>query len=198
MIKKIMTYWNQNRMLPKRPVSTRSDFISRGPKLKKHLPLLVVSLLFASEIVFAQDFVGDMPAFSESAATRYADRPAQYILGGGDILLVNVNLWGHVQRPGIYSVPSAYTLIDLISSAGGPLKTARLEDIRIVRKNQEVIKVNIELFLETGDNTVLPVLQPGDTIIVAGSFGDVFTRLVGIFRDMAIIANVFVLASRIK
>ncbi len=51
------------------------------------------------------------------------DRPAQYILGTNDVLLITVNLWGHVQRPGIYSIPSSFGLIDLLSSAGGPLKT---------------------------------------------------------------------------
>ena len=123
---------------------------------------------------------------------------AQYILGSGDVLLVTVNLWGHVLKPGIYSVPSTYTLIDLISSAGGPLSTARLNDVRIVRKNQQVLKVDLEKFLKTGDSSHIPPLQPGDTIIVSGSIQDIFTKLVGIFRDLAIIANVFVLASRVN
>ena len=159
--------------------------------------LIIFVFILFNTMLLAQDF-NEVPTFNESAATRFSDRPAQYILGGGDILLVNVNLWGHVQRPGIYSIPSAYTLIDLISSAGGPAKTARLDDIRIVRKNQEVIKVNVELFLETGDNSLLPLLQPGDTIIVSGSIADIFITMVGIFRDLAIIANVFVLASRVN
>ncbi len=145
----------------------------------------------------AQSF-DQLPVFNQQQQTinSFSDRPAQYILGSDDILLVNVNLWGHVQRPGIYSIPSAYSLIDLISSAGGPLKTARLSDVRIVRKNQEVIQVDIEKFLKTGNVALLPLLQPGDTIIVSGSVQDIFTRVVAIFRDLAIIANVFVLANR--
>ncbi len=154
-------------------------------------------LLFVVGSISAQS-LEQLPTFKTPQVSQYTDRPAQYILGSGDILLVNVNLWGHVQRPGIYSVPSSYTLIDLISSAGGPLKTARLNDVRIVRKNQEVIKVDVDKFLRTGDNNLLPTLQPGDTIIVSGSIQDIFTRLVAIFRDMAIIANVFVLAARIR
>ncbi len=92
----------------------------------------------------AQNF-DQLPVFNQQtqSTNSFSDRPAQYILGSDDILLVNVNLWGHVQRPGIYSIPSAYSLIDLISSAGGPLKTARLSDVRVVRKNQEVIQVDI-------------------------------------------------------
>lgn len=158
--------------------------------------IVVLFVLFFSSVLYAQGF-DQLPVFNQQQSTgSFSDRPAQYILGSDDILLVNVNLWGHVQRPGIYSVPSAYSLIDLISSAGGPLKTARLSDVRIVRKNQEVIQVDIEKFLKTGNVSLLPLLQPGDTIIVSGSVQDIFTRVVAIFRDLAIIANVFVLANR--
>ncbi len=124
---------------------------------------------------------------------RPGDRPAQYILGTGDVLLINVNLWGHVQRPGIYSVPSSFNIVDLLSSAGGPLKTARLNDVRLIRKNQEVIQVNIKEFIKTGNTDLLVPLQPGDVIIVSGSIADIFERIVRIARDIAIIANVFIL-----
>lgn len=142
--------------------------------------------------VSAQEF--DSPI---QIPVQRGDRPAQYILGGDDVLLINVNLWGHVQRPGIYSIPSAYGLIDLISSAGGPSETARLSDIRIIRKNQQVLKVDVEKFIKTGNSELLPPLQPGDTILVSGSIYNIFTEIVGIMRDLAIIVNVFLLASRI-
>ena len=157
--------------------------------MKKNL--IIVILLISVFNSFAQDFNSQFPI-------QRGDRPAQYILGGDDILLINVNLWGHVQRPGIYSIPSSYGLIDLISSAGGPAETARLSDIRIIRKNQQVVKVDVEKYIKTGNSDLLPPLQPGDTIIVSGSVYDIFTSIIGIARDLAIIANVFVLASRIK
>lgn len=157
--------------------------------MKNILVLNIVLILTISG--FAQEFDTQIPI-------QMGDRPAQYILGGDDILLINVNLWGHVQRPGIYSIPSAYGLIDLISSAGGPAQTARLSDIRIIRKNQQVVKVDVEKYIKTGNSDLLPPLQPGDTIIVSGSVYDIFTSIIGIARDLAIIANVFVLASRLK
>ncbi len=157
----------------------------------------IIGIILFAGLLQAQDY-GKL--FNKAAPQNYqqANRAAQYILGNGDVLLVTVNLWGHVLKPGIYSVPSTYTLIDLISSAGGPLSTARLSDIRIVRKNQQVLKVNLEKFLKTGDSSMIPPLEPGDTIIVSGSIQDIFTKLVAIFRDLAIIANVFVLASRVN
>ncbi len=129
---------------------------------------------------------------------QFGDRPAQYILGGKDVLLINVNLWGHVQRPGIYSIPSTYGLIDLISSAGGPLKTARLSEVRIIRSNRTVVSINIDRFIKTGDSTLLPVLQPGDTIVVSGSITDIFTRTISVLRDIAIILNVVYLTQLVN
>jgi hypothetical protein len=150
---------------------------------------IFLTIIMVMSIAYPQDL--DFPM-------QYGDRPAQYILGGKDILLININLWGHVQRPGIYSIPSTYSLIDLISSAGGPLKTARLNDIRIIRQNQQVVKVDVDRYIKTGNRELLPFLQPGDTVIVSGSIADIFSTIVGIMRDLAIIANVFVIASRVK
>jgi hypothetical protein len=137
-----------------------------------------------------------VPGLAQESETymQYGDRPAQYILGGQDVLLINVNLWGHVQRPGIYSIPSTYGLIDLISSAGGPLKTARLSEVRIVRSNQTVVTIDIDHFIKTGESSLLPILQPGDTIVVSGSVADIFTRIIAVLRDIAIILNVIYLA----
>ena len=139
-----------------------------------------------------QDFGSDTPV-----QIQYGDRPAQYILGSGDVLLISVNLWGHVLKPGMYSVPSSFGIIDLLSSAGGPLKTARLNDVRIVRKNQEVITVNIEQFIKTGNQDLLVPLQPGDVIIVSGSISDIFVRVVQVMANVAIILNVIILANRL-
>jgi len=137
-------------------------------------------------------------AKAQEIPVQYGDRPAQYILGGNDMLLITVNLWGHVQRPGIYSVPSNYGLVDLMSSAGGPLQSARLSDIRIVRKNQQVIVADVESYIKTGDSSLLPILQPGDTIIVSGNITDVITKILSVLRDIAIIANVIIIASRVN
>jgi len=160
------------------------------------LRVLTFVLIFTINSLFSQNF--DNISSGNNAVSQYSDKPAQYILGSGDILLVKVNLWGHVQRPGIYSIPNSYTLIDLISSAGGPLSTARMNDVRIVRKDQEVLTVDIEKYLKSGDINLLPIVHPGDTIIIAGNIQDIFIRLVAIFRDLAIIANVFFLAQRVN
>jgi protein involved in polysaccharide export with SLBB domain len=151
---------------------------------KKFLILIFIIVFYLAGL--SQDY-------SLNQQYQPGDRPAQYILGSQDVLLITVNLWGHVQRPGIYSIPSSFGLIDLLSSAGGPLKTARLNDVRIIRKNQDVIKVNVKEFMQSGNKDLLVPLQPGDLVIVSGSALDMFAQIVGIARDLAIIANVFLL-----
>jgi protein involved in polysaccharide export with SLBB domain len=136
--------------------------------------------------------------YQMQSPVQYGDRPAQYILGSNDVLLITINLWGHVQKPGIYSIPSSFGIIDLLSSAGGPLSTARLNDVRIIRKNQEVITLNLEEFIKTGNKDLLIALQPGDIIIVSGSISSIFRSVVSFVRDLAIIANVILIAYRIN
>jgi protein involved in polysaccharide export with SLBB domain len=151
----------------------------------------VLIIIIISQNSFSQDYQMQTPI-------EYSDRPAQYILGSNDVLLITVNLWGHVRKPGIYSIPSSFGLVDLLSSAGGPLSTARLNDVRIIRKNQEVITVNMEEFIKTGNKDLLISLQPGDIIIVSGSISSIFRSVVSFIRDVAIIANVFIIAYRIN
>ncbi|MFQ5582813.1 MAG: polysaccharide biosynthesis/export family protein [Calditrichia bacterium] len=158
-------------------------------KCWRYLPFIVL-IIFLTQSIYSQDTQYQAPV-------PYSDRPAQYILGSNDVLLITVNLWGHVQRPGIYSIPSAFGIIDLLSSAGGPLGTARLNDVRIVRKNQEVITVNVEEFIKTGNKDLLLPLQPGDIVIVSGSIASIFASVVRVMADIALILNVIVLANRL-
>ena len=155
-------------------------------------------ILLMPVFVLVISFSGISQDYSLNQQYQPGDRPAQYILGSQDVLLITVNLWGHVQRPGIYSIPSSFGLIDLLSSAGGPLKSARLNDVRVIRKNQDVIKVNVKEFMNTGNKDLLVPLQPGDLVIVSGSALDIFATIVGIARDIAIIANVIILARAIQ
>ena len=99
----------------------------------------------------------------------------------------NINLWGHVQSPGAYEIPVEYGLLELISHAGGPSETSNLDEIKIVRAGNEVIVVNLTHYINTGDEKVLVQLQPGDTVIVGGSLGDVFSSFVSYIRDFAFI-----------
>ncbi|MCK5147708.1 hypothetical protein KAR48_13195 [bacterium] len=100
-------------------------------------------------------------------------RAAQYYLGSDDELLVPVNIWGFVRQPGQYMVPNKTDLITLLSFAGGPTEYAKMSKIEIVRSDAKignmVIPVDVKKYLETADPVLIPMLRPGDTIIVKGT-----------------------------
>ena len=47
--------------------------------------------------------------------------------GSGDRFLINVQIWGQVNKPGLYSVPDDTGIVELLSYAGGPTEDADLE-----------------------------------------------------------------------
>ena len=94
------------------------------------LPAVVSS--FLSTACFAQEEKVDET--KPQGATPY--RGAQYFLGDQDELLMRVNIWGFVRKPGQYMVPTDTDLISLISFAGGPIEQAKVKAIKIVRVNE--------------------------------------------------------------
>ena len=143
---------------------------------------------------FAQDTPTQGPATTPTNIIRKVGEGNQYYLGQANELLIRVNIWGKVTRPGQYFVPASTDLITLISVAGGPIARSRLTDIRVVRTNEqgedEVILVNVKKFLKTGDKRLIPALKPEDTVVVHGSVwqlvGDV-TQVVGSLASVAVV-----------
>lgn len=114
------------------------------------------------------------PGYAQHDSQEKYPRGAQYFLGTGDELLIKVNIWGFVMKPGQYLVPSETDLISLISYAGGPAKGAKLSSIKIVHKNEtdddeSIEKINVNDYLKSGDESMVPRLKPGDTVVISGS-----------------------------
>ncbi len=149
--------------------------------------LIVLAFLFASGSVNAQGL------FSNTTPPAGSSTPSYYYLGGKEGLTIGVNLWGSVRNPGRYEVPSSTDLVQLISLGGGPLQSAELDEVKIVRQmslpdssyKTEVIKVNLNDFLKTGQKS--PLLLPGDTIIVPGSTFSAVEQVVAFLRDVTLI-----------
>lgn len=152
-------------------------------------------LLIVLVIVAAPACAGDNVPVN---VPKYVAPGAQYFIGDENQLMMMVNVWGRVEKPGQYFVPSDTDLITLISVAGGPADKSRLDNVRLVRGGSlgsEVIQVNIKKFLKTGDRSLIPDLKPEDTIIVSGSMWFVFSTVVQVVAQLAIVANVYYLAT---
>jgi len=152
--------------------------------LKKVISLL---LIFTS-ISFAQLFESGTRIVTGGGSSAY------YFVGKTGELTITVNLWGFVRNPGRYEVPSSTDLVQLISYGGGPLKEAKLKDVKIIRNVREdstivekVIKINVEKIIEDGEPS--PILLPGDTVVVPCGSIDVIKDILAILRDIGLAAG---------
>ena len=159
----------------------------------KKIILFVIFLMLSSVILSQTE--GVTSAYNPASIYLYSGT-----LAGTEQLKIKTYIWGQVKKPGLYIVPDNTDLLTLISSAGGPTENAKLSKIRIIRTTEEgdkVIWVNIKKYLETGDPELIPVLKPGDTIVVSGSTYYAFTKAVDWLAQIAIILSVYVAISNI-
>jgi protein involved in polysaccharide export with SLBB domain len=87
-----------------------------------------------------------------------------------------VLVWGYVQYPGQYIIPSRSSVEDLLALAGGPLPDANIDDLRLFKtykdSSQVMIKFNYNDLLWNDRLTGrinTPPLNAGDILLVPGS-----------------------------
>jgi len=123
----------------------------------------------------------------------------QLRLGTEDQLQFYVHIWGQVNKPGLYLVSDGTDVVALVSLAGGPTEGARLNKVSLVRSGRSshgVVGVDLKKYAAGGDPSKIPVLEPGDTVIVPSTFWQRFMRFGTILSVAALFANVIVYATR--
>ena len=138
--------------------------------------------------------------FAQEGQTQITARPqgSRYFLGGQDDILMQVNVWGLVRRPGQYMVPYDTDLVNLLSYAGGPLEDAKMKNVKVIRpatgeNKSQVIKVDVKKFINTGDISIIPKLEPGDTIVVSATAFHHISRFFEFVSRVMIIAQIIAL-----
>ena len=150
--------------------------------------LLICIIIFFVLGLLAQDQDNFTPTNNASAYTYSGSRSNE------TKLKINTYIWGQINKPGLYLVPDDTDLLTLLSLAGGPREDAKLSKIRIVRptvNGERIIWINMKKYLETGDEKMIPVLQPGDTIVVSGTIFYAFSRLTDFLSKAAIALSLY-------
>jgi protein involved in polysaccharide export with SLBB domain len=81
----------------------------------------------------------------------------------------SIYILGSVGRPGRYAFEERLTFLDIISAAEGPTTAADLLNIRVSHRGEgrdRISRVNLAAYFESGDETLLPRVRPGDVIFV--------------------------------
>jgi len=81
----------------------------------------------------------------------------------------SIYVFGQVGQPGRYAFSDKLHILDILSAADGPNQHADIHNIKITHRNQfqsKVSTLDLGLYFETGDETLLPRVKSGDTIYV--------------------------------
>ena len=83
-------------------------------------------------------------------------------------VLFSVSIHDAVQDPGLYWAEPTWSLLDLIGEAGGFLPNAKQDRLRLIRDGN-VLNIDIESNLKTGEGPMAIPLYSGDRIVVPRS-----------------------------
>ena len=81
----------------------------------------------------------------------------------------SIYIMGAVGAPGRYAFNTTMGFLDILGAADGPTSKADLKRIRVSlrgKANADPIVVDLVRYMETGDESLLPRLEPGDMIYV--------------------------------
>ncbi|BDY04931.1 SLBB domain-containing protein [Ferrimonas sp. YFM] len=158
------------------------DLFAHAEGPKQHANLAEIEILKES----GDKYVFDLDKFIKQGGS-YAALPD---LEAGDTVIVNELPWdptdnksswirqgpessiyvfGQVESPGRYAFTSQLSFLDILAAADGPTDEADLGQIRITHRDgsqARVTQLNLARYFETGDESVLPKVLPGDTIFL--------------------------------
>ncbi|MEZ8141090.1 SLBB domain-containing protein [Enterovibrio sp. FF113] len=134
---------------------------------------------------FIRDGLSDseLPPVNAGSTIRVHDLPddptenkAKWVRQSSD---TSIYVFGQVGAPGRYKFTEEMHFLDILSAADGPTASADIHNIRITHLDGKVARVsrlNLALFFETGDATILPEVNIGDTIYIPEKNGNWLDR----------------------
>ncbi|MEZ8224710.1 SLBB domain-containing protein [Vibrio splendidus] len=95
-----------------------------------------------------------------------SDNKSQWVRQSSD---ASIYIFGQVNAPGRYRFTKDMHFLDILSAADGPTKDADIHNVRVTHCDKtysKVSKLNLSLYFETGDESLLPNVTTGDTIYI--------------------------------
>jgi len=141
--------------------------------------------LFSSSSMTVPPAQQGVPTYAVPQDTYFTDA-----LGN---ILMNVNVWGEVYKPGQVVVKENADIAAVLSLVGGPKDSANLKKVRVNRQlpdenGKQTYEVNLKDYYKKGSRESFVALKPNDTIILPEDKGidtDMALRLVGIAVSVA-------------
>ncbi|AXY02343.1 sugar ABC transporter substrate-binding protein [Vibrio alfacsensis] len=151
-----------------------------GPTLRADTTTIEVVTSSGKTVIFDLDaFIkngamrSQLPHIAAGSVVRVHDLPqdpsdnkSQWVRQSSD---ASIYVFGQVNAPGRYRFTKEMHFLDILSAADGPTLDADIHNIRITHRDKsysKVSKLNLSLYFETGDESLLPSVTTGDTIYI--------------------------------
>ena len=127
---------------------------------------------------------------------QYNVSSERFFTNNSGTILMNVNVWGHVNSPGRHMVFDGIDIATLLSVVGGPKSGAKLNKVKIFREvpdeNEKLAyTINIAKFLKTGDRSEFIKIMPNDTFIISQKPSSYMMQQVGTLNTLLSILNIY-------
>ena len=149
--------------------------------------ILIMSAQLTAQYQSGENIV-TKPQYNVSSERFFTDK--------NGIILMNVNIWGHVNRPGRHMVFDGIDIATLLSVVGGPKNGAKLNKVKIFREVPDengilAYTINIENFIKTGDRSEFIKIMPNDTFIIPQKTSSYIMGQIGALNTILSILNIY-------
>ena len=157
-----------------------------GLKIRLCIILIMSAQLTAQHQ--SEEKIGYQPQYNVSSERFFTDESGT--------ILMNINVWGHVNKPGRHMVFDGIDIATLMSVVGGPKSGAKLSKVKIYREvpdknGKSVYTINIENFIQTGDRSEFIKIMPNDTFIIPQKTSSYVLGQVGTLNTLLSILNIY-------
>ena len=154
-------------------------------KIKYTFSLLIFGLLFS------QSNIAEEPTFSDFQISS-----ERYLTDEKGNIMMYVNIWGHVGKPGHHLVYEGIDLATIMSVVGGPKSGANMKKVRVYREIPEedgalVYHLDFEKFVSSGDRSEFIRIKPNDTIIIPEKISNYILTQVGTVNTFLSLFNLY-------
>ena len=152
--------------------------------------LIFFLLFFLIQTSLSQDFTNPQSSFPLTDTFIHNQET--------DSTVIKVRIWGEVVKPGVYIIPKASTLLDVIAIAGGPKDTANLKKVSILFSKMPLSNnydktINLYSLLITGQNEKIPQIKNNTTIVIEKSSKQKFMNSLTTTTKILNIISVFLI-----
>ena len=140
---------------------------------------LIKIIIIIPILIFAQTEID-----SYDVKTNYQLSSERYFSNTDGQIMMKVNVWGHVERPGGHLVYDGIDFASLISIVGGPKPGANLKKIRLYREMPDqngkiVYNIDFDEFIKSGDRANFIKINPNDTILIPQKLSNSILKQIG-------------------